>query len=144
MKLNNGAPIEVPVQKAPLSTQQQQWLDAAVAEIDEERMRQFNLAITDIHSPTGYEREVNKYVVAHLNDCGFKATYQRVDDMSGNAIGRLPGSGEGPTLMLYAPMDTHLEADLESLRVSPKLTCYHLINDLIWILWSGPRVQPFQ
>ena len=111
MKLNNGAPIEVPVQKAPLSDEQQRWLDDSVAQVSEERMRQFNLAITDIHSPTGYEREVNEYVVDHLNGNGFDAFYQRVDDLSGNAVGRLAGNGEGPSLMLYAPMDTHLEAD---------------------------------
>ncbi len=125
MKLNNGAPIEVPVKKAPLDDQQQAWLDAAVAQIDEERMRQFNLAITDIHSPTGYEREVNEWVVNHLNDNGFNAFYQRVDDLSGNAVGRLAGSGEGPTLMLYAPMDTHLEADID--------------KDLPW---AAPELRP--
>ncbi len=111
MKLNNGAPIEVEVKKAPLTEQQQAWLRAAVAELDEDRMRQFNLTITGIHSPTGYERKVNEYVVEHLKKIGFDAFYQRVDDLSGNAIGRLHGSGEGPSLMLYAPMDTHINAD---------------------------------
>lgn len=106
-----AAPTDVAVKEVPLSAHQRQLVDKAVGLIDQEKMRALNLAITAIHSPTGKERAANEWMTKHMRDIGLDAFYQPVDEHSGNAIGRLAGSGGGPSLMLYAPLDTHLEAD---------------------------------
>ncbi len=111
MASHPNAPTDVPVQPLPLSPQQRAWLEQAVALIDEERMRAFDCAITSMHSPTGEERAINEWMTQHMRDMGLEALYQALDETSGNAIGQLRGSGGGPSLLLYAPIDTHLQAD---------------------------------
>jgi acetylornithine deacetylase/succinyl-diaminopimelate desuccinylase-like protein len=117
-------PVEVPVKRVSLSTEQRLWLEQAVSLVDEARMRAFNRAITDIHSPTGEEREASEWLVAHMRDMGLDAFYQPLDERSGNAVSRLRGGG-GPSLLLYAPIDTHLRADPE--------------EDVPWV---GPELRP--
>ena len=95
----------------PLSKQQQAWYEAACACIDADRLKQLVFELTDIHSPTGAEEKASRYLAAYMNEAGFDARYQSVSATSGNCIGRLTGDGSGPTLMLYAPIDTHLDAD---------------------------------
>jgi acetylornithine deacetylase/succinyl-diaminopimelate desuccinylase-like protein len=119
------APVDVPVKRVPLSGEQRQWLEKAVSLVDEARLRDFNRAITDIHSPTGHERELSEWLVRHMREMRLAAFYQPVDEGSGNAVGRLPGSGAGPSLLLYAPVDTHLRADPE--------------EDVPWV---GPELRP--
>jgi len=124
MATTTEVPVDVPVKRVPLSAEQRQWLQQAVSLVDEGRMRAFNRAITDIHSPTGAEREASEWLVAHMRDIGLDAFYQPLDERSGNAVGRLRGSG-GPSLLLYAPIDTHLRADPE--------------EDVPWV---GPELRP--
>jgi hypothetical protein len=45
----------------------------------------------------------------HLAEVGLKARYQPMTDTSGNVLAELRGSGGGASLMLYAPIDTHLD-----------------------------------
>jgi acetylornithine deacetylase/succinyl-diaminopimelate desuccinylase-like protein len=94
-----------------LSAQQQQWLDQACARVSGARLKQLNLELTSIHSPTGAERAASEHMVAHMRAMGLQARYQELNALSGNAVGRLRGSGDGASLLLYAPIDTHLEAD---------------------------------
>ena len=95
----------------PLSAEQQGWLDAACARIDPERLKRLIFELTNIHSPTGAEREASEFLADYLRAAGFEAQYQAVGETSGNCSGRLSGDGTGPTVMLYAPIDTHLDAD---------------------------------
>src|SRR5437899_1751148 len=125
MASRTDALVDVAVKPAPLSQEQCRWLDAALALIDAERMRTFNRAITAIHSPTGEERAINEWLTRHMQEMELKAFYQPVDERSGNAVGRLPGHGGGPSLMLYAPSDTHLRADPN--------------EDVPWV---GPELRP--
>jgi acetylornithine deacetylase/succinyl-diaminopimelate desuccinylase-like protein len=125
MASQTAAPVDVAVKPAPLSSAQRRWLDDAVALIDEERMRIFNRDLTAIHSPTGEERAINAWMTQHMREMGLAAFYQPVDERSGNAVGRLAGRGDGPCLMLYAPIDTHLQADPEA--------------DVPWV---GPELRP--
>src|SRR5215471_6534461 len=104
-------PGDVPVKSVPLSHGQRGWLEQAVSCIDEERMRTFNCALTGIHSPTGGERAASEWMVQRMRELGIDAFYQPLDEYSGNAVGRLKGAGGGPSLLLYAPIDTHLCAD---------------------------------
>ncbi len=108
-----------------LGAERQAWFEKAVALIDEERMHRRSLALTAIHSPTGREREASEFMVADLADAGLEARYQPMGEASGNAAARLRGSGGGPSLLLYAPIDTHLEADPAT--------------DIPWV---GPKLRP--
>jgi acetylornithine deacetylase/succinyl-diaminopimelate desuccinylase-like protein len=106
------------------SKQQQAWFDSACARIDTRRMQQLVFDLTGIHSPTGRERAASEFLAGYLARAGFDATYQPVTASSGNCVGRLHGNGSGPTLMLYAPIDTHLDAD-----------------EAIDVPWVGPRLR---
>jgi len=92
-----------------LSGEREQWFKRACASIQKERLRQLNFDLVNIHSPTGAEKEASEFMAEHMQKIGLKARYQGVNDISGNAIGELNGSGEGATMLLYAPIDTHLE-----------------------------------
>ena len=93
------------------SAQQQAWFEQACARISTERLKQLNLDLVNIHSPTGAERAASISMVEYMLRMGMNAHYQELNALSGNAVGRLKGSGGGPALLLYAPIDTHLEAD---------------------------------
>ena len=116
---------DVPVQPAPLSSGQRTWLAQSVARVDEARMRALNCALTSIHSPTGAERAASTWLVQQMRMIGLNAMYQAMDEDSGNALGSLTGSGSGPSLLLYAPIDTHLQAEPN--------------EDVPWV---GPALRP--
>jgi acetylornithine deacetylase/succinyl-diaminopimelate desuccinylase-like protein len=108
--------------------QQRQWYEKACEKIDAERLKQLVFNLTDIHSPTGKEKQVSQYLVDYLDAANFKSHYQAVSETSGNCVGRITGSGEGAKLLLYAPIDTHLdgEADIDVPWVGP-----HLRDDML-------------
>ena len=94
-----------------LSAEQRGWFESAAALIDIDRL---NREITAIHSPTGRERAASEHMACYLAEIGVEASYQPMGDTSGNAIGRLRGNGGGPSLLLYAPIDTHLDATADA------------------------------
>lgn len=96
-----------------LNKQQQEWIRKAQKSINAERLRQLTEDLTAIHSPTGAEGEASIFMVDYMKSIGMEASYQPVNELSGNCIGRIKGSGEGPNLMLYAPIDTFLDAEEE-------------------------------
>ena len=105
-----------------LSPEQRAWFERAAALIDVERLYRVNREITAIHSPTGRERAASKYMTRYLAEIGVEATYQPMGEASGNAIGRIRGTGGGPSLLHYAPIDTHLEATVDDIPwVGPQL-----------------------
>jgi acetylornithine deacetylase/succinyl-diaminopimelate desuccinylase-like protein len=99
------------VVSAPLSTEQQAWLERAWQAVDAAELADLDLALTSIPSPTGQERRIAEFLVQHLRAAGLESTYQAIDDEQGNAVGRLRGSGDGPDLLLYAPTDTAFSGD---------------------------------
>jgi acetylornithine deacetylase/succinyl-diaminopimelate desuccinylase-like protein len=107
-----------------LSAAQRQWFDAAAALIDIDRLYRVNCEITAIHSPTGRERAASEYMTRYLEAMGVEASYQAMGEASGNAVGRIRGKGDGPSLLLYAPIDTHLEGNADDLP------------------WVGPSLRP--
>jgi acetylornithine deacetylase/succinyl-diaminopimelate desuccinylase-like protein len=109
-----------------LGDQRQRWVDSAAAQIRPERLRELVRGLVDIPSPTGAEGPLAEHIAATLAGSGIAASAQPLDDRQANAFGRLPGSGEGPDLMLYAPIDTFTTGD-------PSV-------DLPWI---GPQWQPY-
>jgi acetylornithine deacetylase/succinyl-diaminopimelate desuccinylase-like protein len=107
-----------------LTREQRGWFEAASSLIDVDRLASLNRALTAIHSPTGRERAASEYMTRHLTGIGLDAWYQPMSDLSGNAIGRLRGRGGGPSLLLYEPIDTHLEGNADDLP------------------WVGPSLRP--
>ncbi len=95
------------------SAEQRQWYEQACSCIDAARLKQLVFDLTDIHSPTGQEKQASRFLTDYLARADFNARYQPVSENSGNCIGRLKGSGGGASLLLYAPMDTHLDAEAE-------------------------------
>lgn len=105
-----------------LTAEQKSWFETAAGMIDVERMRQLNREITAIHSPTGRERAASEYMAQWLAAAGIESWIQPMGELSANAVGRIRGSGGGPSLLLYAPIDTHLEGNEEDLPwVGPAL-----------------------
>jgi acetylornithine deacetylase/succinyl-diaminopimelate desuccinylase-like protein len=99
-------PTSVRVQPAPLSTQQQAWVDQAIAAIDEKACVGLLTEMVSTPSPTGDERALAQLLVAAMKNRGLDAFYQEIDEHRGNAVGRLRGSGAGPELLLYGHSDT--------------------------------------
>ena len=78
--------------------------------------------IVDIASPTGEERALAEHLVLLMRELGLKAQAQPIDALSANAIGEL-GDGDGPSVMLFAPLDSAFsgreDARLRSSRGQP-------------------------
>ena len=93
------------------TAEQNAWYQQACARINPERLKQLLFDITDIHSPTGMTRTASEFMVKRLAESGLSSRYHPMSEITGNVLARLPGQGGGATLMLYAPIDTHLERD---------------------------------
>jgi acetylornithine deacetylase/succinyl-diaminopimelate desuccinylase-like protein len=94
----------------PLTLEREKWYADAVARLDGERLKRLLLELIDIPSPTGAERPASEFIAARMGDLlGASAFYQPISEQTGNAVCELRGSGNGATLLLYAPIDTHLE-----------------------------------
>lgn len=85
--------------------------DKARLQLDAERLKRLLFDITDIHSPTGATRNVAEFVAERMQQIGLKPTLDPMGEISSNVLGEKRGSGDGATLLLYAPIDTHLEGD---------------------------------
>jgi acetylornithine deacetylase/succinyl-diaminopimelate desuccinylase-like protein len=110
----------------PLSDNQERWYSEACARLNPERLKRLLLQLIDIPSPTGREREASEFISEHMKQkLGGRAFYQPIDEETGNAVGEIPGRRGGATLLLYAPIDTHLEGDPD--------------QDLPW---AGPLLRP--
>src|SRR5687768_16350893 len=90
----------------PLSAEQQGWVEAGWAAIEPERLVRLDADLTNIPTPTGEERAGAELLVRYMAAAGLEARYQPIDERQGNAVGYLRGAGGGPTLLLYAPLDT--------------------------------------
>ena len=102
-------PSDVPVKPVLLSREQRGWLEQAVSRIDEERMRRSTAPPASTARLVRSARPVSGW--CSRCELGTDAFYQPLDERSGNAVGQLKGTGGGPALLLYAPIDTHLRAD---------------------------------
>ena len=111
MTLSTDPLTDVPVEPFPLSAEQQRWLEDALSRIDRAHLAELDATMVGIPSPTGQERALAEFLVGHLRENGLEGIYQPIDDQQGNAVGRLTGSGEGPDLLLYAPIDTAFTGD---------------------------------
>ncbi len=84
--------------------------------ITPEAVRDTLVAMVDIASPTGREGALAEYIVGRLSRAGFNAYLQEVSENRPNAVGVLPGSGEGPNLLFTGHMDTSYDGDEDYLK----------------------------
>lgn len=71
-----------------------------------ERVRDIVIGLVDVPSPTGDEGPLASHITEVLAGAGVDAHTMPIDDRQSNAWGRVRGDGTGPSLMLYAPIDT--------------------------------------
>jgi len=124
-----------------LDAERQALFDAACGRIDPARLRRRLQQMTAIHSPTGAEAPLARFLSEHLREAGALATVQEIDADSANMHALLRGSGGGPSVMLYAPIDTHLEADpaIDIPWVGPELRADMMPIDPALPLSSDPE-----
>ena len=103
----------------------EQAVRAAEDHISADRLRELVQRVVDVPSPTGEEAPLAGLLAAELRTAGLDARLQPLDEQQANALGRLRGSGSGPDLLLYAPIDT--------------LTTGRDGDDLPW---AGPELRP--
>src|SRR5215472_5920294 len=96
----------------PLSDNQERWYSQACARLDAERLKGLLLQLIDIPSPTGGERRASEFIADYLKQqLGGRSYYQPINEDTGNAVAEIRGRGGGATLLLYAPIDTHLKGE---------------------------------
>jgi acetylornithine deacetylase len=76
------------------------------------------LQMVDIPSPTGFEADMAEFMLEQYEALGMRSIRQELSPGRFNAVGILPGSGGGPTLMLNGHMDTSYRGDEEYLSGS--------------------------
>jgi succinyl-diaminopimelate desuccinylase len=88
--------------------------EQAVARVMEyvtrDRLAEAICGVVDIPSPTGAEVNVANWIVDHLTTHGVVAKLQPLDHLQANAVGVVAG-GNGPSTLLYAPLDTFTTGD---------------------------------
>ncbi|MGE0746278.1 MAG: M20 family metallopeptidase [Rhodospirillales bacterium] len=99
------ATAEVETIAAPLSADQRAWLDRAQALIDDSWITERLVRMVETPSPFGEERAMAVLTAGIMREAGLDAFVQDIDALSANAIGRL-GAGDGPSLLLFAPLDS--------------------------------------
>lgn len=85
---------------------EQEAIDAAEAQVRPDDLRALVTDLVNIASPTGEEGPLARYVTDALNSSGIEGRYQPIDRQQANAIGRVRGTGNGASVLLYAPIDT--------------------------------------
>jgi acetylornithine deacetylase/succinyl-diaminopimelate desuccinylase-like protein len=99
-------PTEVAVKAAPLSSEQQKWLDRALECVDDDALLGLVQDMINVPSPTGDEKALAQFLVAFMRDRDLVAVYQEIDEHRGNSLARVPGRGDGPDLLFYGHLDT--------------------------------------
>ena len=100
-----------PTAPAPFTPEMDAAYARARTRLDPARLKQFLFDLTDIHSPTGATRRAAEFVAGRMEGMGLKPMLDPMSDISANVLGEKRGAGDGATLLLYAPIDTHLEGD---------------------------------
>ncbi|MFV1963524.1 MAG: M20 family peptidase, partial [Acidimicrobiia bacterium] len=86
-----------------MSTELRQRIQDAV---DTDRLVATASDLVAIPSPTGLELEAAEYLSGAMQSAGLDSVLQHVEEGRANAVGRLPGAGEGPSLMFNGHLDT--------------------------------------
>lgn len=74
--------------------------------ISEESLGALLSGMVDIPSPTGEEAALACFMSEKMTEFGYDSRVQPLTETQANAVATRPGSGDGKTLLLYAPLDT--------------------------------------
>lgn len=85
-------------------------VERVLAQVTRGRLLAAVRAMVDIASPTGGEAPLAEWIASDLVSAGVDAEVQRIDSSQANAVGTIPGRG-GPSILLYAPIDTFTAGD---------------------------------
>ena len=88
----------------------EQAVTRVMEHVTRDRLAEAICGIVDIPSPTGAEGRVAAWIVDRLTNHGVAAQLQPLDDLQANAVGTVSG-GDGPSTLLYAPLDTFTTGD---------------------------------
>ncbi|MGH9668619.1 MAG: M20 family metallopeptidase [Terriglobales bacterium] len=77
-----------------------------LSHIDERELVDMARDVINIASPTGEELEMAVYLRRVFEEMSLEVTWQEVEDGRANVVARLPGSGNGKSLMFNGHMDT--------------------------------------
>ena len=97
----------------------------AMEQVDDDLLLGVLRGLVGIESPTGGEGPVAEWAVGHMSAAGVAAALQRIDAYQANAVGVVEGNPRGPSVLLYAPLDTFTTGRSE--------------EDLPW---AGPALEP--
>ena len=100
-------------------------LSRVLKEVTRDLLAESVCGLVDIPSPTGAEAPAAAWVAGRLTEAGLDARVQHLDDLQANAVATLPGRAGGPSVLMYAPLDTFTVGDAE--------------HDLPW---AGPELRP--
>ncbi|MGH9917531.1 MAG: deacylase, partial [Nitrososphaerales archaeon] len=104
--MTSTAPDRLEIAPRHLSKGEQEQVAVAEQHVDLDLLRSLIIDLVNIPSPTGEESTLARFAVSSMRGAGLEADYQPIDDRQGNAVGRVPGTGDGASLLLYAPIDT--------------------------------------
>jgi len=96
-------------------------VEKVLGQIDREELARLAMDIVSIPSPTGSEGEVAKFIVSWLRAHRIEAFLQEIEKDRYNVVGVLPGTGNGPTLLYNAHMDTALAGTQEDLLITGEM-----------------------
>ena len=96
------APTDVEVESRPLTPEQRAWVEDACAQIDRDALLDLCANLVDIASPTGEESALARFMADWMCAAGLDGIHQPIDERQANAVGRMRGTGAGPSLMLYS------------------------------------------
>jgi acetylornithine deacetylase/succinyl-diaminopimelate desuccinylase-like protein len=117
-----------------LTLQQEGHFRRAAARVQEQALIDAVRELIDIPSATGDEGPLARAIVRRLNQSGLDGVEQALDTQQSNAFGTIRGSGGGPSLLLYSPIDTVTSNDpAEDLPAAgeygPDLQAHSLMED---------------
>jgi acetylornithine deacetylase len=103
------------------------------AHVDEARLVATASSFVDISSPTGSEQLMAECMRDTLEETGLEVSWHEVEDGRPNVVGRLEGTGGGPSLMFNGHMDTSYSGREPHLRAKPGFQPHAVVRDAhIW------------
>jgi len=90
--------------------------EEVVRRVDRELLKNLTLEMVRIPSPTGREAEMGAFMAEKFKELGLRVTVQEVEAGRPNVLGRLRGSGGGPTLQFDGHLDVSFTGQEEFIR----------------------------
>jgi hypothetical protein len=104
-------------------------IDTILASITPERCTEITCELVNVPSLTGNERPIAETCVRLLKGAGIDAVMQEFEPDRFNCIGRIRGTGGGPTLLFNGHMDISFNGDEQYLPDAPGYRTKALVKD---------------